>query len=128
MKHPPKNLAVFVFGAFLAFGIFCTTMVAPRQAGASLSGCSGMAGETAMRGCENPQHLCGLGFSGAVLARGALKVSPSKDSFKSALGLDLGALGVNVGSRRAPPGAGENTFLIKSHKVSVRLFNATLNL
>jgi hypothetical protein len=127
MKHPPKSLVVFVFGAFLAFGILCSTMAAPRQVAASLSGCAGMAGEMALRGCEKPQYLCGFGSPRDFLTRGALN-APSEDSFKNALVLDLGALGVNVTAGQALPGAKENTFFVKTHKVSVRLFNSTLNL
>lgn len=127
MKCPPKNLGVFIFGAFLAAGIFCSTMAAPRQAAASLSGCAGMRGEMTMRGCENPHYLCGFGSPRDFLARGALS-APAKDSFKNALALDLGALGVNGTAGRTFLGASENAFFIELRKVSIRLFNSTLNL
>jgi hypothetical protein len=130
MKQRSKNVIALVLAAFFAFGVLCSTLAAPGQAVASVSGCSQTTGATAMAGCELPSYLCGYDSAGNLLSQGALSSARSSDSLKNALGLALGAASIDVSIGLAPPGAREwkNVFPAEPGKVSIRLFNSILNL
>jgi hypothetical protein len=130
MKRRSKNVVVFVLAVFFAFGIMCATLGAPGQALASVSGCSQMPGGMTMAGCERPSYLCGFDPATSVLSYGVLSSAQSNDSFKNTLGLALAAPSIDISIGLAPPGAREwkNVSLAEPGKVSIRLFNSTLNL
>lgn len=130
MKRRSKNVVVFVFAAFFAFGILCSTFAAPGQALASVSGCSQMPGAMEMAGCEHPGYLCGFDSANNLLFHGALSSARSSDLLKNALDLALGTASVDVSIGLASLGAREwkNVSLAEPRKVSIRLFNSILNL
>ena len=131
MKRRSKNVVVYVLAAFFAFGILCSTLAAPGQALASVSGCSQTSAPMAMVDCERPNYLCGFDPANDLLSHGAFSSPRSNDSLKNALGLVLGALSIDVSiDELAPPGAREwkNVSLTKPRKVSIRLLNSILNL
>lgn len=129
MKRRSKNVAAYVLAAFFAFGILCSALAAPGQALASVSGCSEMPGGTAMTGCDHPSYLCGFDPGSNLFSSGALSSARLSDSLKNALGLALDAPSIDV-SNLTPPGARQwkKVSLTEPGKVSIRLFNSTLNL
>ena len=130
MKRRPKKVIAYGLLTFFAFGMLCFTFAAPGRALASVSPCSQMPGGKAMRGCEHPNYLCGLDPSSNLLSQATLSSARSNDSQKNLLGLAFGGPAINVASALAPPGAREwkNVSISKSDKVSIGLFNSTLNL
>ena len=129
MKRRPNFIAL-VFLAFFAFGVLCSTFAAPGQALASLGDCSQSAGPMSMVGCDHPTYLCGFDLASNVLSQGAVSSARSNDSVKNGLGLTSGVPVINPSTDLAHPRAREwtNISLIEPGKVSIRLFNSTLNL
>jgi hypothetical protein len=130
MRRRSKNVVAYVLAAFFAFGILCSALAAPGQALASVSGCSQMLGGMAMTGCEHPSYLCGFDTGSNLFSSGALTSARLSDSLKNALGLALDAPSIDVSGNFAPPGARQwkKVSLTEPDKVSIRLFNSTLNL
>jgi hypothetical protein len=130
MKRRTKNSVAFILAAFFAFGILCSTFAAPGQALASVSDCSDNPGPMAMVGCEHPSYLCGVDPASNLLSHGALTSARSADSVKDTLGLAVGASVIDISGETAPLGVKERNkvSLAEPGKVSIRLFNSTLNL
>jgi len=83
-----------------------------------------------MAGCDHPTYLCGFDLASNVLSHGAVSSARPNDSVKNALGLTIGAPVINLSTDLARPGAREwkKVSLTEPGKVSIRLFNSTLNL
>ena len=128
MKRRPNFIAL-VLVAFFAFGVLCSTFAAPGQALASVGDCSQSAGPMSMAGCDHPTYLCGFDLASNLLSRGAVTSGGSNDSVKNGLGLAIGVPVINL-SDLAHAGAREwkKVSLAEPSKVSIRLFNSTLNL
>lgn len=130
MKRRSKNVLVFILAEFFTFGVLCSTLAAPGQALAAVSGCSQMPGGMAMAGCEQPIYLCGFDSARNLFSHGALSSARSNDSLKHALSWALGDSSIDVSIDFVPSGAREwkNVSLAEPGKVSLRLFNSVLNL
>ena len=130
MKRRLKNRIAFVLVAFFALGILCSTLAAPTQAIASVTGCSEMPGHMAMVGCEHPSYLCGFDPARNLLSSASVSSVRPSDSLKHILGSAIGDLLIDVSPGLAPTGAREwkNIHLAEPGKVSLRLANSVLNL
>ena len=130
MRLGSKKLTSFVLILFFALGVLCSTVAAPGQALASGSGCSQNSRPMEMTGCEHPHYLCGFDPASNLFSSGALNSARLIDSLKNVLGLALDAPSIDVSSNLAPPGASDwkNVSLAGQGKVSIHLFNSTLNL
>jgi hypothetical protein len=129
MKRRRKHFVAFVLAAFFAFGVLCSTFTAPGQAFASVNGCAQTPGPMALAGCDNPSYLCGFDPASNLLSHGAFSSARSSDLLKNTLGLALGTASVHVPIDLGSPGAREwHVSIAEPRKVSIHLFNSTLNL
>jgi hypothetical protein len=130
MECASKKVTSFVLILFFALGVLCSTVAAPGQALASISGCSQNSRSMEMTGCEHPHYLCGFDPARNLFFSGALSSARLSDSLKNVLDLALDAPSIDVSSNLAPPAARQwkKVSLAEPGKVSIHLFNSTLNL
>jgi hypothetical protein len=130
MKRRLKNRIAFVLVAFFALGILCSTLAAPTQAIASVSGCSQTGRAMEMADCEHPGYFCGFDGSSNIFSQGVVNSVRSNDSLKNVLGVAVGEPPLDASQVGAPAEGKDcsDAFPTGSLKVFVRLFNSTLNL
>lgn len=130
MKRASRNIIAVGLVLFFALGVLCATLVAPGQSLASVTGCSQNGNAMEMTGCEHPSYLCGLDASSNLIAHGAFSSVRPDDSLKHFLGVAVGDAIIASSNSGASLIAGEcnSAFHPGAHKVSIRLFNSTLNL
>lgn len=129
MKQGLRNLNFFGLVLVFAGGVLCSTLAAPSQSLAAVTGCSQDSNAMAMAGCEYPSYLCGSGSPPNLFSHGALGSSRSND-LKNVLSLVVGETPLAASDNGALLREKErsNPSVIEPHKVSIRLFNAILNL
>lgn len=130
MTRVSNSLTAFTMVLLFALGVLCSTMVAPGQSLASVTGCSQTGGAMEMAGCQYPSYLCGFGSSSNLFSQGALGSARSDNRLKNVLSLVVGDAplaasndgALSIGKER------RNSSLVEPRKVSIRLFNSILNL
>ena len=130
MNRGSKNLFAFALVVFFSLGVLCATLAAPGQSLASVTGCSQSNRAMEMTECEHPSYLCGFDASSDLFSQGALSSARPNELSKDGLAFAVGEASIDP-SATGPFLAGkdcENGFPVKPHKVSIRLFNSTLNL
>jgi hypothetical protein len=130
MKRPSKNLVAFGLVLFFAVGLGCATLAAPGLSTASVTGCSQSTRAMEMAGCEHPSHLCGFDSSSNPFFHGAFSSFRYNNPSINVHAVSIGEVPVDASKQIILLGEiSENIFLIhRSRKVSIRLFNSTLNL
>ena len=128
MKRGSSNLVAFGLVLFFALGVLCSTLAAPGQSVASVTGCSQSSGVMEMTGCKHPSYLCGFDPSSNLLSQGALSSARPNDLLKNTLSLVVGEVPLAVSNDGALSTGNVNPSVITPHKVSIRLFNSILNL
>jgi hypothetical protein len=129
MNSGLKNLTAFLIVLFFTAAVLCSSMAAPGEALASISGCSHSGGAMEMMPCEHPSYLCGFDSMSNLVSRGAFGSARSSDSFKKLLSVAVGEASVDASSIRVPAIGSDctNAFPTGSPKVSIRLLNSILN-
>jgi hypothetical protein len=130
MKRLPKSLISFAVAFFFVSALLCSTLAAPGQSFASVTGCSQDNHAMEMAGCEQPSYLCSFNRSSHLLSEGSLTWARSNESPKNTLGVAVGEPILDYSAYGGVLACNEhaNAFPIGAQKVSIHLYNSVLTL